>query len=191
MARTTLAAAWLHTHTHTRMPFGERQLWRDSSWSVGVAMIHLRPRTSYPPSDIDDEQDASPKTSAIPLPLPHSMSCSMHNLRFPGMCRGDIIIALSSLLPHPPPPPLSCGAHSGATLLGEEVMAELDLDTDVVLRARAKATSSYRSVLAPGVQPTPSARPIECLRGCMRSALSALYFSYTSPVLSWHTAAMM
>ena len=64
--------------------------------------------------------------------------------------------------------------HTGATLLGGEDMAELDLDADVVLHAHARATSSYRSILAPGVQSTPSAHPIECLRVDARDRLCLL-----------------
>ena len=59
----------------------------------------------------------------------------------------------------------------------------------MVLHAHAKATSSHRSILAPGVQPTPSAHPIECLRVDARDRLCLLVLLHSSPVLPICTAA--
>jgi hypothetical protein len=68
-------------------------------------------------------------------------------------------------------------------------MAELNLDTDVVLRAHGKATSSYRSILSRECNPRQARIRLsayECLRACMRSSLSAGTAVHLTCVASMH-----
>jgi hypothetical protein len=87
-------------------------------------------------SDIDDNSIS--KDVAILLPLLYSMSCRMDAyVQISRHAQGDIILTTLALA-------LAVRRPLRALLLGEEVMAELDLDTDVVLHAHGKATPSYR-----------------------------------------------
>jgi hypothetical protein len=66
------------------------------------------------------------------------MSCRMDAyVQISRHAQGDIILTTLALA-------LAVRRPLRALLLGEEVMAELDLDTDVVLHAHGKATPSYR-----------------------------------------------